>query len=284
MSIESSAEQPSATALGPTQQKFAPSRGIKWFVILFVFDLVVRSVLGVTVSRKWARELEMGGFPMGLPTQNELREIDKKKSNYRSHSARYFATFGSIASYFNPWPRAKTRAHLTGLRNWEHYTLTWIDSRLRFIGHFTGTSHTWPMFAPNTRKSRTVVRGKLVYADGTTKDVLSLVEPANFTSYSRWLIKRPQKNDERLDSAYSARAGKCNYWSLRFPRTRSGAKLVSIELYKVSFRFPGPGQDVARHWKKVRAAAKPVLFWRYDVAKQAGKDVKPPEPGSEVAP
>jgi hypothetical protein len=57
----------------------------------------------------------------------------------------------------------------------------------------------------------------------------------------------------------------------RFGRLPSGAKLKTIELYKLGFRFPRPGQDVAEHWKKARAKAKPKLFWTYDVATRKGK-------------
>ncbi len=248
-------------------------RLLQIFIFLFVFDLVVRGVLGGIVARDWNKELSVQTLPKALPTQSELTKIRRGKSSYDSVAARFGASLEAVAGYFNPIPREVTLSKIGGASDWLKYASTWTRTRLRFVGKFTMINHSWPMFSPNTRRARSVIRSRMIYADGTVREHYPFNEPRSFTDYSRWLVKRPQKIDERLQTHHNARMGMANYLSHAYSTSKSGAPLDKIEMYKIGYRFPVIGADVRKHWKRVRARAKPELIWRYDPSTRRGRKV-----------
>jgi hypothetical protein len=258
-----------------------PTRYPVWlrvFLFLFVFDMVGRGILGGIVESNWTKELSITTLPKGIPTVAELERIQRGKGVHATASERFGATLSSVAGFFNPVPSRATSTKIDGVGDWTKYTLTWVRTRLRFIGKLTMINHSWPMFSPNTRRARAVVRSRMYYADGTTLDHYPYNEPRSFTSYSRWFVKRPQKIDERLQTHYNARLGVATYLSHAHPTSEGGAPLEKIEMFKIGYRFPRIGDDIRKHWKRIRARAKEELIYRYDPKTGRGRTVKAPKP------
>jgi len=247
---------------------------LRLFIAYYVFDAIVRSLVTLTpFDDAWRKDLKMDRFPTLLPTASEVRKIRQGKDDkYDDVSERYLASLESVVEYASPWPDEDTAKRIEGPNDFGKYVLVWVGTRLSYVGALLGLDQNWPMFSPNVRKSRIVPRAKLVYEDGTAEQLWLLAEPFDLTEFSRWFIKRPLQIDIRLDKDYDSRLGVSRHLARQFPYSAAGSPLRFIEMYKVRYTLPRPGQDAYRVLSKQnRKAPEAEPFWRYDVTTGKGK-------------
>ncbi len=250
---------------------------LRLFLVAFVFDMVVRSAISLTpYDDDWRKDLAMERYPVALPTQQELRKIRNGRDiRYDSVGERYAKVGASLWDYILPWPDKKAGEQIDNATDVGRFCLVWLGTRLSFAGALLGLDQNWPMFAPNVRSSRILPRAKLIFEDGSSKELWMLAEPWDVTSYSRWFIKRPLQIDIRLHQDFDARLGVSQHLARLHPESERGSPLRFIELHKVSYTLPKPSQDAYRVLSQQNQ--KPLEddpFWRYDVIEERGKTLQ----------
>lgn len=266
-----------------TNDRSAPSRvrsrfawPMRLFLSALVFDMVARSFIALTpVHEVWLDELGMQRLPMGLPTATELAQIEAgtHPQAYQSPSRRWQALGPSVGRFFVPWPSPQTRAWLDSPAAYGKFTVTWLGTRLNFIGSLVGVDQNWPMFSPNVRRRREVARSRLFYADGSQRVVRVLADPTDLAHYSHWFQEKHLAQQLKVPHDWEARMGYCNYLAHEHPTTETGAALVRIEISTVYYVYPPPGPEAAA--QLVAQSGPPAEqtfppFWRYDVKTRCG--------------
>jgi hypothetical protein len=250
---------------------------MRLFLSAYVFDMVVRSMITLTpFDAAWLKDLKMERYPLALPMPSELTTIEQGKSErYEGVAERYGASLLSTLEYTSPWPSKKTWGAIESPLDLGKYVVVWVGTRLSFTGALLGLDQNWPMFSPNVRKSRVVPRAKLIFEDGSSKQLWLLGEPWDTTSFSRWFIKRPLQIDIRLHKDYDARLGVSRHLARTFPYSEAGSALRFVEMYKVTYHLPRPDQDAHRVLEKQnRKKTWKKPFWRYDVVTRKGKTIE----------
>src|SRR5205807_1848314 len=88
---------------------------------------------------------------------------------------------GSLGDFFNPWPGPDTRERIRTWQDGGKYALCWAYSRVAFLELLAGLSQNWRMFSPSVATETYAPRARLVFADGSTRDVRSRCEPEDIT-------------------------------------------------------------------------------------------------------
>lgn len=222
---------------------------------------------------KWRSELGMSRYPLRLPTASEVRSMNDDPGG-RGPAQRYWASLISTVEYFNPLPKEKTRKRMSSAKGLGKYLAVWVETRLKFVGRLTSVDQSWLMFGKSSRKSRTVSRARLNYADGTRQEHRLQSEPDNPLHYFRWPQKKPLQSELRLNRRSVSHQGLSNYLAHHFARNANGAPLESIEFFHIRYRSPRPGQDPGKVMRReVKRANRPLRepYWRYLVASKKGR-------------
>ncbi len=250
---------------------------LRLFLFAFVVDMGARSLVTLTpYDGAWRTDLGMERFPLPFPTARERLKIENGKDPiYETVAERYSKTAASVVDYVKPWPDADVRERMHGAADVGKFATVWVGTRLNFVGALTGVDQNWPMFAPNVRTTRLIPRAKLIFADGSNKQLWLLGEPWDLTSFSRWFVKRPLQIDIRLHQDFDARLGVSRHLARVHPVSDTGSPLRYIEFHKVFYRLPKPGQDAYDVLR--RQSRKPLgddPFWRYDVQSERGRTLQ----------
>lgn len=253
---------------------------MRLFLCAFVGDMLVRSVLTLTpFDSRWSKELHVDLFPKQLPTPAEFDQIDagKHPEGYTTRSSRLAASFEAIGPYLNPLPSAKTQAELVDGAAVGKYAVTWIASRLKFLGILIGVDQTWPMFAPYVADDESIARIRLVYADGTSDIWHPVNDPVDITNYSHWFEEKQIDFAAKLRGDQDVQVGYCRWLARKFANRPETSRLVRIEIFTIYYKYPPPGADSA---ELLRAQIGPppdqqsAPTWIYDVATGTGKQIQ----------
>jgi hypothetical protein len=111
--------------------------------------------------------------------------------------------------------------------------------------HVLGFHQGWTMFSPSVDDTQTKSRARLVFADGSWREVrFDTSDPPDLTHYTHWWVDRI--NNYELDVKENdpkACLGYCNLLAHRHRCNDRGRPLVWIELFQVEYRLPGPDVD-----------------------------------------
>lgn len=214
------------------------------FLSFLLFDIIFHSFVCLIPYREWMEEKDMPRFPERLPTWQEVQETEED-----AVTERFLQTLDSTWDYFRPWPGKKTRAKMEGWQDHSMYVLSWITSRLDFFEHLAGVPQRWTMFSPNASREATVGRFRLEYSDGTTQVVRLTADPEDLTHYSHWWEEKVLDAELKVAHDYDSRLGYCNYLAHQHRRNRAGAALEKIHIYKITYRYPRPDEDVFEVFK-----------------------------------
>jgi hypothetical protein len=252
---------------------------MRLFVICFVGDMVVRSLLALTnCDSTWTAEYGIAGYPKPLPAPAELRQIasGEHPQGVTSKTERLWQSVASIGPFFSPMPSAETQAKLNSAEDYGKYAITWVVTRLSFVGKLVGVDQDWPMFSPNVGNEDTLARLRLVYADGTSEICRHTADPADLTRYGHWFEEKAIQICLKLHRDYETRMGYCGYLTTIHKTNAAGSPLARIEVFKVWYVYPSPSDDAFAFLSA--QTGPPVMqqdpvFWIYDVATRTGKFV-----------
>jgi hypothetical protein len=243
------------------------------FLGVLLFDIVFRSLSILLPTGEWARDLDMGFYPVRPFTRAEAETARRRGAAALGastvgllasahgplpaacllHLGRpdpvledALVTLDSVWNYFKPWPGPATRARIYSGADVGKFVLCWLTSRLGFLENLVGINEDWPMFSPSVGHFKYVGRAWLTYADGSTRTVRLLSDPDDLTHFSHWF------QEKRLDHEGKVRPGEagaddclgyCNLLAHRYARNEDGAALKRIDLFRVRYDFPPPGVD-----------------------------------------
>jgi hypothetical protein len=251
---------------------------VRIFVVLFAVDLLVRSFISLTNCDEWADGLNMQYRPKALPGREEFDQIAAgvHPEGYASVAERWGACGRSVAEFFIPWPNPKTCSKLDSALSCGSFALVWIDSRLTFLGQLVGVDQSWPMFSPNVAHGDTLCRFRLVYEDGSAREVRSLADPEDLTRYAHWFEEKHLQAQIRAGSDAEIRTGYCNYLAHRYPSSDSGASLKCIEVFRVHYSYPPPDVDARQFLREQTGPPSKQIeapFCSYDVRTRREKHI-----------
>lgn len=218
---------------------------MRFFLGFLLLDMIFHSLFALTPYRDWIKELGMERFPKRLPTAKEIQELadEASEENPNPVTDRVMETMDSVWLYFQPWPQKKTREKI---RSWEDvgkYVIAWPVSRLDLFETIVGIDQRWSMFSPNTSKRTVLARSRLVYGDGSTKDIRLLADPPDLTKYSHWFEEKILDYELRIDNDVDSRFGYCNFLKHKYKTNIGGSPLQTIYIYKIEYRYPHPDED-----------------------------------------
>jgi hypothetical protein len=243
----------------------------------FLFDMVVRSFISLTpYDTDWYAELAMDLRPLALPPTGNREQIAQRDETLtlQPFPARLESCAVSLGRFFIPWPGEKTRQRIGGPADCGKFALTWLGSRLRFVGSLVGVDQDFPMFSPNVGASDTVGRLRLYYADGAETVLHTLADPQDITCFFHGIEEKKLQAAIKIEHDGESRLGYCNWIAHRFATNGRGAALVRIDVFRVRYDYPSPGDD-ARAWYERQLGPPPAQieppFWTYDVATRRGR-------------
>jgi hypothetical protein len=255
--------------------------GARILLGLFLFDMLFRSfAVLLPWEADWIPEFEMQHAPRRWPTRAEMAQLSREGDDVLRDELN--GSFVATVDFFNPWPRAAVRRHLTDGTAWAKYSVAWLGSRLDLLENAIGINQEWPMFSPNVSTSTTLTRARLFYADGSEFTVRQHADPVDLTRYSHW-------NQEKvLDHELKVRKGRndecfgwCNLLAHRHSRNPAGAALVRIELYRVWIDYVPPHEDPVAFYRRqmelTRDHTSPnasYTYYHYDAATGKGAPVE----------
>lgn len=261
---------------GTTAEMPARAPRFSWpmrvFLFVVLFDMIVRSMAFAVPWEEWEDDLGVRDMPRRLPTQAELREIDADPE--RSVAARFGETGRSFGRFLVPWPTDDVREEMDGVDDTGRFAVVWMLTRLQFFERFVGLDQNWPMYS-NVASSDARTRSRLFYADGSTVDVRQTSDPADLTNYSHWLEKKRSGHENKVRPGMTEECrGWCHFLAHRHHRNEAGAELERIELFRVRYKWPKPGEDpravLAAQCGPPEDQCEPV-FYAYDVARGSGE-------------
>jgi len=206
------------------------------------------SILYQSALPEWADELEMRTLPVRFATAAERQQLAEQATPEHPNPVRTstLKTLTSLRDFLAPWPAPQTRKHLDTPAAWGKYTLVWMVSRLGLFERLIGFDNRWYMFSPTVGKDNTFPRARLFYADGSEQIVRIHGDPIDLNAYSHWNEDKIV-NYERVITSESEREDECFAWcnllSHRRGRNASGARLVKIRLFEVTYKLAPPGVD-----------------------------------------
>lgn len=249
---------------------------LRLFIATSVIGIVARSAFNIGMHHMpWRVQLEMHTVPLPLPSRAERAQITAGDSpRYRSLAERWVASASSVLRFFQPWPTARTAAHLEHTGDWLRYVAVWSHTRLEFLGRIVGVDERWTMYSPSVGTSRKVVRAVLHFHDGATVELRCLAEPQDLSRFLRPFAQRRLQHDVNLGNLAEVRLG----WSRWLARTHAvnvgGSPLTRIELHFVKHALAPPSEDARAFWS--RENARPIVeppFFRFDVATDTGSSL-----------
>ncbi len=252
---------------------------VRVFVVVFVFDMVVRGFLSLApVIGDWSKEFGMESYPHPLPSREELRQcVAGTHPQDWTFWQRYAVSLQSAGRFLVPWPTEKVRERIDSVHDVGKFTLAWLESRLRFCERLVAIDQNWPMFSPNVSDRDTLARMRLVYADGSHKEHRLICDPVDLTSYSHWFREKFLQIATRLHRDGAARLGYCRMLAHQFGENPNGSPLVRIEVFQVHYRYPSPGDD-PQQWLAEQTGPPPDQidppFWEYDLQAQQGRKLR----------
>lgn len=249
---------------------------MRLFLAYFLFDMLTRGIILLTpADDDWFDELAIERNPLALPSQAELRRCDAGEDpKFKSKWQRCSASIKSGARYFVPLPESATREKIDSLADVGKYSLTWIGSRMGFVGRMVGVDQDWPMFSPNVTDDDTMGRLLLIYADGSQVEYYLICDPRDLTSYSHWFQEKHLQTEFKVHKDAAARLGFCRMLARREPRDKHGTALVRIQVFKVHYRYPSPYDNAYEFLEQQTgppADQRDPPFWEYDVASGQGR-------------
>lgn len=252
---------------------------MRLFLAYFLFDMVTRGIILLTpADDDWFGELAMERNPLALPSREELHQCAAgEHPDFDSSWQRWSASIKSGGRYFLPIPEAATREKITSAADVGKYALTWLGSRMGFVGRMVGVDQDWPMFSPNVTDEETVGRLLLVYEDGSVREYRLLCDPRDLTSYSHWFQEKHLQTECKVHRDAAARLGFCHMLARRDPRNENGSPLMYVRVFKVHYCYPTPYDDAYEFLQKQTgppAAQTDPPFWEYDVASGKGRWLK----------
>lgn len=221
---------------------------MRLFLTVILVDIVYHSFSSLTPYRDWLDDdWKLERYPKRLPTWDEIAELTANgegAKNSPTLAERVFESLDSTWDYFKPWPPREIRGKLVTWEDHGMYLLAWTTSRLDFFENLIGVPQRWSMFSPNASKDVTVGRVRLLFADGTRRDVRLLADPEDLTRYSHWLQEKVLDCELKIagrdgDSRY----GYCNYMAHQYRRNAAGSPLTAVYIYKINYRYPNPDED-----------------------------------------
>jgi hypothetical protein len=213
---------------------------------LVLFDMVFHSFASLTGYHLLLGELGLEHFPKALPSHAEIERLSSEETDNPSPVLRRFGeSFAAVAAYLNPWPSETVRPHLQSWPDKGTYLLCWIASRLDFYESLIGTTQHWLMYSPSVVSEYTLPRMRLLFADGSTRDVRQAADPPDLTHYSHWFQEKTLDYEYRVLDRLDSRLGYCNLLAHQYRTSETGAPLTTIYLYAVTYRFPAPDEDAA---------------------------------------
>lgn len=267
---DESASMNTATEFSPANYPRRLPWPVKIFCALFVFDMIVRSLIVLTPVDTWREKFEMASAPKKLPTEKERQQIITDGGSY---AARLGESFSSLGEFCNPVPTEKTREHLKTPRDWGKYALAWVKVRMKMTCYLVGVDQDWSMYSPDVWQTGSVPRVNLIFADGSERELRLPVEPEDGTHFSRWFEKKrlAAASMSRKDS--DSRLGYANLLSHQYPQNEQGSPLVRIEWLVVEYESMQPGDDPEEFYHRQGGqpphTVKPP-YWRYDVQTRKG--------------
>jgi hypothetical protein len=243
---------------------------MRLFLGFIVFDMVFHSLAVLTPYRDWCKELDIETFPEELPTVKEMTDLADDPNNDHPSPAtdRLMDSFDSAWTFFRPWPSSKTRRKLHTWNEGGKFVICWLTTRLGFLEQVVGFEQKWTMFSPSVGKGDTLVRARLVYADGSVRLVRTEADPQDLTHYSHWFKEKVLEYSTKLVEDNDARLGFCNLLANRYPLSDHGAELLRIYLIKVYIPYPDPDEeDVAKFMRQYNGPPRwenKKPFWVYD--------------------
>ena len=249
------------------------------FLFVLVFDMVFHSLTALTPYQRWCKELDIDTFPRRLPTPQEMEQLAERANpdNPNPVGERVMKSCDSVWDFLMPWPDSGSRKRIKTWDDGGRFTVCWLTTRLRFFEQLVRTPQGWTMFSPNAVRFDDVVRGRLVYEDGSTRVIRTSADPEDLTHHSHWWAEKILQYEVKLDDDEDARMGWCNLIAHRYPAKSEGSKLLRIYLVRVRIHYPEPGADVAEF---MRAQNGPPgwedtpPFWEYDVQKHEGRKLE----------
>ena len=242
---------------------------MRLFLAAFLFDMVVQSLIASwDFGERFDDDIETN--PKALPTLEERRQIaaGEHPDEFESLGARLRWSVDSLPGYFDPRPSEKLAKKLQTNRDVFDYSLLWYRTRANFLGHLVGIDQDWPMFSPNVAVGHRLARFRLIYADGTAAIVRPICDPVDLCRFSHWFEEKHLQATVHIPKDPDRRIGYCNMLAHRFPKSDSGAALVTIDVFRVRYEYPEPGDDPV---EALRGQTGPPTdqigkpFWRYDV-------------------
>jgi hypothetical protein len=180
--------------------------------------------------------------------------------------------FDSSWEYARPWPGPVSRARLRSWSDHGKFAVAWLSSRLDFLEGLVGAAQGWTMFTPDVSTGRTMVRSRLHFADGSTRELRCAGEPEDLTRYGPWPRFTPMRLGETPGRGKRlGNQGWCNLLRHRHPGNEAGSPLIRITLYEVHFDFPPPGVDPGEFLREQMRRARPggeqasAPFFEYEV-------------------
>jgi hypothetical protein len=223
---------------------------MRLFLGFILFDMVYHSLAVLSPYPAWCAELGVARFPRRLPTAAEMDESAGRARPGKTEPVadRVFASLDSVWDFFRPWPGRATRRKLRDWPSRGEYLVCWLTSRLDFCEHLAGISQEWVMFSPSVVTEKTRARARLVFADGSTREVrLPTSDPEDPSDYSRWFVDRVNNAEVDVSSDDPEMClGYCNYVAHRHPVNERGKRLVRIYLFPVTYELPGPDVEDPR--------------------------------------
>ncbi|MCI0641775.1 MAG: hypothetical protein L0Y72_01355 [Gemmataceae bacterium] len=245
---------------------------MRFFLGFLLFDIVFHSFAALAPYRDWLEEMDLARFPKRLPTWQELQDMKEGEL-----TDKLLASADSVWEYFKPWPEKRVRDKLTTFEDHGMYALSWMTSRLDLFENLVGAPQRWTMFSPNASTEATVARFRLVYKDKEQKIVRITGDPEDLTNYTHWFEEKVLDAELKVPYDYDARVGYCNYLAHQHARNQAGSPLYKIYIYKVTYRYPAPGEDIRKAF--VDQSGPPFWDrggpqWCYNVADRTIKKLK----------
>lgn len=265
----SDADSEPARHSSPNSERRSYPWHVRAFIIASTLAIVVRSTLNIGMHHMpWLDELGMYTVPFPLPAASERSDIaNGRSSSYRGSSERLADSAASVLRFLSPWPSHDTAARLVSYREWLAYAAVWTHTRLEFVGRLIGVDQRWTMYSPSVGTSRKVVRAKLHYEDGTTREVRSLAEPDQLATFVRPFAQRRLQHDVNLTNITALR----EVWALElaqtYPRNTVGSPLLHVDLHWIRHPFAPPTVNSREYWQAEnnRDLTDPPIY-RLDVA------------------
>lgn len=225
---------------------------MRLFLTALLVDIIYHSFSSLTPYRDWLSDWKLERYPKRLPTWGEIEELrdDAPADKPSPLVERVYETLDSAWDYFKPWPPRNVRGKIVGWEDRGMFLLAWTTSRLDFFENLIGVPQRWSMFSPNASKEASVGRIRLLYADGSRRDVRLLADPEDLTRYSHWLEEKVLDCELKVIGDWDSRYGYCNYIAHRHARNAAGSPVTAIYVYKINYRYPNPGEDAHEVLKK----------------------------------